>query len=55
MSVRAHIDELKKRHQSLSEKVEAVQRTPGSSDAEIAELKKQKMKLKEEIERLSAV
>lgn len=54
MSVRAHVDELKKKHQALSDKVEAAQRAPGTPDAEIADLKKQKLRLKEEIERLSA-
>lgn len=54
MSVTAHIAELQKKHKSLSDKVEAVQRHPGSSDIEIAQLKKQKLQLKEEITRLSA-
>lgn len=54
MSVRAHVDELKKKHQALSDKVEEAQRAPGTADAEIADLKKQKLRLKEEIERLSA-
>lgn len=54
MSVNAHIQELKKKHESLSDQVEAAQRAPGSMDHEISELKKQKLRLKEEIERLSA-
>ncbi|PIV77962.1 MAG: DUF465 domain-containing protein [Rhodobacteraceae bacterium CG17_big_fil_post_rev_8_21_14_2_50_63_15] len=53
MSLSSHIEELKRKHQSLSEKVEQAQRAPGSSTLEIAELKKQKLKIKEEIERLS--
>lgn len=52
MSLSSHVEELKKKHHELSEQVEEVQRTPGSSDAEIAELKKQKLRLKEEISRL---
>ena len=52
MSLSSHVEELKKRHQLLSEQVEEVQRAPGSSDLEIAELKKQKLRLKEEISRL---
>ncbi|RBI77049.1 DUF465 domain-containing protein [Roseovarius sp. TE539] len=53
MNLSSHIEELKKKHHALSEKVEEAQRSPGSSDLEIAELKKQKLRLKEEIERLS--
>lgn len=53
MSLSSHIEELKKKHLALSEKVEAAQRAPGMSTLEIAELKKQKLKIKEAIERLS--
>ncbi|SLN22147.1 hypothetical protein PEL8287_00961 [Roseovarius litorisediminis] len=53
MSLSSHVEELKKKHQTLSDQVEDAQRAPGSNDLEIAELKKQKLKLKEEIERLS--
>ena len=53
MSLSSHIEELKKKHYALSEKVEEAQRAPGSSTLEIADLKKQKLKIKEEIERLS--
>ena len=52
MSLTSHVEELKKKHQTLSAKVEEAQRAPGSSDAEIADLKKQKLRLKEEIARL---
>lgn len=55
MSLTAHVEELKKKHQTLSEQVENLQRSPGSSDAEIAELKKQKLRVKEEITRLETV
>lgn len=54
MSLSSHLDELKKKHETLSDKVETAQRMPGSSDLEITDLKKQKLRLKEEIERLSA-
>ena len=54
MSVAAHLEELKKKHQSLSDKVEEAQRAPGIDDLEVAALKKAKLKLKEEITRLSA-
>lgn len=52
MSVSSHIEELKRKHQTLSDKVEELQRSPGASDVEIAELKKQKLRIKEEISRL---
>ncbi len=53
MSVNSHVEELRKKHQILSDKVDAAQRAPSVSQAEITELKKQKLKLKEEIEKLS--
>ncbi len=54
MSLTSHVEELKKKHRTLSDKVEQAQRAPSISSAEIAMLKKQKLRLKEEIERLSA-
>ena len=54
MTLSSHVEELKKKPRTLSEKVEEAQRAPGASDTEIATLKKQKLRLKEEIERLSA-
>lgn len=53
MSLSSHIAELRRKHETLSEKVEVAQRSPGVDDLEIADLKKQKLRLKEEIERLS--
>jgi hypothetical protein len=53
MSLSSHIEELKKKHHALSEKVEEAQRAPGVSSLELADLKKQKLKIKEEIERLT--
>ena len=53
MSVMSHVEELRKKHQSLSEAVEATQRSPAASDFEIAKMKKQKLHLKEEITRLT--
>lgn len=52
MSIGAHLEELKRKHETLSRKVEEVQRSPGTSDLDIQELKKQKLRLKEEIARL---
>jgi hypothetical protein len=54
MSLTAHVAELRKKHQTLSEAVEAAQRSPGSDRLEIARMKKQKLRLKEEIERLTS-
>ncbi|WP_299772765.1 DUF465 domain-containing protein [uncultured Tateyamaria sp.] len=54
MSVIAHLEELKKKHQTLSDQVETAQRSPGVDQIEVATLKKQKLKLKEEITRLSS-
>ena len=54
MSDAGHLEELKKKHQTLSVQVEQAQRSPGTDDLEIATLKKQKLKLKEEISRLSS-
>ena len=54
MSLSAHLQELKKKHETLSRQLEAAQRSPGVDDLEISRLKKQKLQLKEEISRLSA-
>ena len=53
MSLSSHVEELKKKHKALSDRVEEAQRAPSISDLEVADLKKQKLRIKEEIERLS--
>ena len=53
MSMTSHIQELRRKHATLSEQVELEQRKPAADGLHIAELKKQKLKIKEEIERLS--
>ena len=53
MSLTSHLQELRKKHQLLSDKVEQAQRSPAIDDLQITELKKQKLKLKEEINRLA--
>ncbi|MFC4671105.1 YdcH family protein [Seohaeicola nanhaiensis] len=53
MSLSAHLTELKKKHEHLSNEVESAQRHPGMDQLVLASLKKQKLKLKEEIQRLS--
>ena len=42
MSLTSHIEELKKKHQTLAEAVEAAQRAPSVDDLRITDLKKQK-------------
>jgi len=54
MSLSSHLEELKKKHQHLSDAVENAQRSPGTDDIEIVQMKKQKLQIKEEITRLSA-
>ena len=53
MSISSHLSELKRKHDTLSQQVEAAQRSPSSDDLSIVELKKQKLRLKEEISRLA--
>lgn len=54
MSVSSHVQELKKKHQTLSDHVEVLQRSPSADDLELAKLKKKKLQLKQEITRLGA-
>ena len=54
MTIASHLQELRKKHEALSEMVEEAQRSPGVDDLTIAEMKKQKLRIKEEIARLSA-
>lgn len=53
MTLSSHVQELRKKHETLSRRVEEAQRSPGMDTLSISELKKQKLKLKEEIERLT--
>ena len=53
MSVGSHLTELRKKHQALSEIIEAEQRNPASDDLNIKQLKLKKLHLKEEIVRLT--
>ena len=53
MSVNAHVEELRRKHELLSHQVEQEQRSPSSDDLRITELKTQKLRLTEEITRLS--
>lgn len=53
MTVASHLEELRRKHDSLSTMVEQAQRSPATDALRIADMKKQKMRLKEEISRLS--
>jgi hypothetical protein len=54
MSLTSHLEELRKKHQALSEIIEAELRQPAADDLNIKQLKVRKLHLKEEIERLAA-
>lgn len=54
MSLTSHLQELKRKHEDLSDAVEKAQRSPGIDGLEVSRLKKEKLHLKEEISRLSA-
>lgn len=53
MSLQSHLTELRRKHESLSHRIEQEQRQPASDDLAIAGLKKQKLRLKEEITKIS--
>jgi hypothetical protein len=53
MSLHAHLHELRKKHQVLSDEVEKALQSPAYDDLAVTDLKKKKLRLKEEIERLS--
>jgi hypothetical protein len=54
MSLNGHLEELRRKHQTLSDAVELAQRAPGAATSRSRAMKKQKLQLKEEITRLSA-
>lgn len=53
MSVNSHVLELRKKHDTLSNRVDEAQRSPAADLLKVAEMKKQKLRLKEEIGRLT--
>lgn len=53
MSLSSHISELRKKHHTLSQKIEAEERLPATDSLKLRELKREKLRLKEEISRLS--
>lgn len=54
MKEAAHLQELQKKHQTLSKRVEEAQRSPGIDGLQISALKRQKLQLKEEIRRIGS-
>ena len=53
MSLTSHLDELRKKHQSLSDAVDAAQKQPFFDELKVSQMKKQKLHLKQEITRIS--
>lgn len=54
MSLTSHLQELRKKHESLSRQVEEEQRSPAVDSVALSEMKKRKLAIKEQIERLDA-
>ena len=52
MTIKAHLLELERRHESLEEKITEALADSSTDDLKIVELKRQKLQLKDEIERL---
>ena len=53
MSLESHLSELRRKHESLSLRIEEEQRAPGSDDLAVSNLKKEKLRLKEETARIA--
>ena len=54
MSVSSHLDELRRKHAVLEDRIEAEIASPGSDDIEVTALKREKLRIKDEIARLSS-
>jgi hypothetical protein len=54
MSMSGHIEQLRRKHESLSAELEKAQRSPSADSLSLTALKKQKLQIKEELERLSS-
>lgn len=52
MTVQAHIETLKKKHQALDAELASAKISPSVDDVEISEIKRRKLSLKDEITRL---
>lgn len=53
MNLSSHLEELRRKHQALSEIIEEEQRKPAADDLNIKQLKLKKLHIKEEIFRLT--
>lgn len=54
MSLTSHLTELRKKHETLSQEVEAKSRQPATDSITLTEMKKRKLAIKQQIERLSS-
>ncbi|MCU0678678.1 MAG: DUF465 domain-containing protein [Candidatus Pacebacteria bacterium] len=54
MTIASHLVELRKKHQTLSEAVDELQKSPTVCSLRISKLKKRKLRLKDQITRLSS-
>ena len=54
MSLVSHVEELQRKHRTLDNEIEAVERQPGSDHLAVQKLKQQKLKIKDEIRRLAS-
>jgi len=55
MNLNSHVQELRRKHENLSKRVQTAQNKPGRDTLEIGEMKKLKLKIKEQIQRLETV
>lgn len=53
MSLDSHLSELRRKHETLSVRIEEEERRPGGDHLSIVALKREKLRLKEEIVRMS--
>jgi len=53
MSVAAHLDQLRQKHEALKIKIREEERRPGADHLQLVSLKREKLHLKEEIALLS--
>lgn len=53
MSLNAHLDELRKKHEAIATRIESESRSPATDHLKITEMKREKLRLKDQIMRLS--
>ncbi|KIT16646.1 YdcH family protein [Jannaschia aquimarina] len=54
MSLSSHLQELRKKHETLSRQVEEEARNPATDTLVLSDLKKRKLAIKQQIERLNS-